>query len=278
MGATLDLPWAGQAFAPPTPLDVASIESAIAAQLKSQISVIEIAQFPDRPSAYRLTHRIGAALIAWRAASYGPLIDTASVVQTRRLEFEINLLMRDLGWAFGAGPSGPNPGAYSLLESIRAALTGFRIPGCRKLFPVKEQFLGRDPQGWLWTWSAIYALDTMALEASTQDNFPLFVRGVALEDGGQTSYISAAAAYTFNAQDTIQLPAANVANLVLTPESGGAPYISGTDYVLDAVNGIIARIGGGSISAGAIVRAAYTYSDSVFAVSGGTPLPISPHN
>lgn len=278
MGVTLDTPWAGQAFSPPTPLDIASIESAIAAQLRAQVSGIDVVQFPDRPSTYRLTHRIGAALIAWRGASYGPLIDTAAIVQARRLEFEISLLMRDLGWAFGADPSGTNPGAYATLESIRVALTGFRIPGCRKLFPVKEQFLGRDPQGGLWTWSATYALETMALEASTQDSFPLFVLGVALEEGGQTSYVSSAAAYTFNTQDVIQLPVGNVANLVLSPQPGGPSYVSGTDYTLDAVDGIITRIAGGSIPAGATVIAAYTYSDSIIAVADGSSAPVAPHN
>jgi Gp37 protein len=73
MGVTLDSPWAGQTFAPPTPLDIATIESAIAAQLRGQVNAIEIAQFPDKPAAYRLTHRIGAALVAWRGATYGAL-------------------------------------------------------------------------------------------------------------------------------------------------------------------------------------------------------------
>jgi len=151
MGVTLDSAWAGQIFAPPTPLDIATIESAIAAQLRAQVSAIEIAQFPDKPAAYRLTHRIGAALVAWRGATYGTLIDTAAIVQARRLEFEITLLVRDLGWSFGGDPSGPNPGAYALLEAIRAALTGWRVPGCRKMFPIREQFVGRDPQGGVWT-------------------------------------------------------------------------------------------------------------------------------
>ena len=223
MGVTLDSPWVGQTFAPSTPLDIATLESAIAAQLRAQVTAIEVAQFPDKPAAYRLTHRIGAALVAWRGATYGALIDTAAVVQARRLEFEIILLVRDLGWSFGADPSGPNPGAYALLEAIRAALTGLQLPGCRKLFPLREQFLGRDPQGAVWTWSALYALETMALEASTQDNFPLFIKGIALEDGGQTARVATQAAYTFNSQGVIQLPVDNVANLVITPAGGGNP-------------------------------------------------------
>jgi len=278
MGVTLDSPWVGQTFAPPTPLDIATLESAIAAQLRAQVTAIEIAQFPDKPAAYRLTHRIGAALVAWRGATYGALIDTAAVVQARRLEFEIILLVRDLGWSFGADPSGPNPGAYALLEAIRAALTGLQLPGCRKLFPLREQFLGRDPQGAVWTWSALYALETMALEASTQDNFPLFIKGIALEDGGQTARVATQAAYTFNSQGVIQLPVDNVANLVITPAGGGNPYLAGTDYTLDAVNGIITRATGGAISSGATVNVVYTYSETVTAVAGSSSSPTAPTN
>jgi hypothetical protein len=278
MGVTLDSAWAGQIFAPPTPLDIATIESAIAAQLRAQVSAIEIAQFPDKPAAYRLTHRIGAALVAWRGATYGTLIDTAAIVQARRLEFEITLLVRDLGWSFGGDPSGPNPGAYALLEAIRAALTGWRVPGCRKMFPIREQFVGRDPQGGVWTWSAHYALETMALEASTQDNFPPFIRGTALEDGGQTIRVAAQAAYTFNSQDLIELPAGNVANLVVTPLGGGNSYLAGTDYTLDAVKGTITRAAAGAIAPGAMVDITYSYSDSVTAVAGGSSSPTTPTN
>ena len=278
MGVTLDSPWAGQTFAPPTPLDIATLESAIAAQLRAQITAIEIAQFPDKPAAYRLTHRIGAALVAWRGATYGALIDTAAVVQARRLEFEVILLVRDLGWSFGADPSGPNPGAYALLEAIRAALTGLRLPGCRKMFPLREQFLGRDPQGGVWTWSALYALETMALEASTQDNFPLFIKGTALEEGGQTVRVAAQAAYTFNSQGVIQLPVGNVANLVIIPAGGGNSYLAGTDYTLDAVNGIITQVAGGAIAPNATVNVTYTYSETVTAIAGGSSFPTAPTN
>jgi hypothetical protein len=278
MGVMLDSAWAGQIFTPPTPLDIATIESAIVAQLRAQVNAIEIAQFPDKPAAYRLTHRIGAALVAWRGTTYGALIDTAAIVQACRLEFEVTLLVRDLGWSFGGDPSGPNPGAYALLEAIRAALTGWRLPGCRKMFPLREQFLGRDPQGGLWTWSALYALETMALEASTQDNFPLFIKGTALEHGGQTVSVGAPAAYTFNAQNLIQLPVGNIANLVVTPTGGGNPYLAGIDYTLDAVNGIISLAAGGAIAPDATVNVSYSYSDTVTVVAGGSSSPTAPTN
>ena len=273
----LDGAWAGQSFAPPTPLDIATIESAIAAQLRAQISAIEIVQFPDKGTAYRLTHRIGAALVAWRGATYGSLIDTAAVVQARRLEFEVTLLVRDLGRGFGSEPSAQNPGAYALLEAIRAVLTGFQIAGCRKMFPLREEFLGRDPQGGIWSWKTVYALETIALETSTLDNFPLLLKGTALEEGGQTTR-PASASYTFSAQGVIQLPSGNITNVSVTPTAGGSAYVAGADYTLDAVNGVITRISSGAIAAGATVNVAYSHADVVTAIAGGSSFPTSPTN
>ena len=70
----------------------------------------------------------------------------------------------------------------------------------------------------------------------------------------------------------------NVANLMVTPVGGGNPYFAGTDYTLDAVNGIIMLIAGGSIASGASVQIDYTYSETVTAVAGGSSSPTAPTN
>jgi Gp37 protein len=93
----LDTLGTGGSFAPPTPIDIATIEVAIVNQLQSVINTIEIIHYPDRPESYRLTHRIGAALVRYDGAKYGPLLDTAAIVQQRRLGFEITVMTRDLG-------------------------------------------------------------------------------------------------------------------------------------------------------------------------------------
>ena len=147
MGVMLDGPWNGVTFSPPTAIDIATIEDAIVTQLRSQISLIEIAHYPDSPETWRLTHRLGAALVMYKGAQYGELLDTAAVIQERKLEFEIAVMMRDLGWAVGGDASGPSPGAYAIIESIRAALTRYQIAGCRKMYPVREKFVKRDKQG-----------------------------------------------------------------------------------------------------------------------------------
>ena len=267
MGAMLDAPWNGIVFTPPTAIDIATIGDAIVNRLSSQINSIEIAHYPDRPETWRLTHRVGAALVMYKGAQYGDLLDTAAIIQERKLEFEIAIVMRDLGWAVGGDPSGPSPGAYAIIESVRTALTGYRIPGCRQMYPVREKFLKRDKRGGVWTYASTFALSTVAVEASHADGFPLFIKGIALEEGGVTSVTVGAAAYTFNSNLQVQLPQGNVFAVSITA-SGGGSLILGTDFSVDRASGIVTAIAGGAISAGETVQIAYTYAEEVIAAAG----------
>jgi hypothetical protein len=267
MGAMLDSSWTGATFAPPTPLDIATIESAIVTQLRAQIHSIEIAHYPDRPETWRMTHRIGTALVIYKGADYGNLLDTAAVIQERKLEFEVSVMMRDLGWAVGGDASGPSPGAYSIIESIRAALTGFRIPGCRKMYPLREKFLKRDKQGGVWTYASTFALTTIAVEGSQPQNFPLFIKGIALEEAGLTTITVGASAYTFDSTGKIQLTHGNVFAVIVTT-TGGAPLVNGTDFTVDRADGIITAIPGGAISANQTVQIAYAYAEEAVATNG----------
>jgi len=267
MGVMLDSPRTGATFSPPTPLDIATIESAIVTQLRAQINSIEIAHYPDRPETWRMTHRIGTALVIYKGAQYGDLLDTAAVIQERKLEFEVAVMMRDLGWSVGGASSGPSPGAYSIIESVRAALTGFQIPGCRKMYPLREKFLERDKQGGVWRYASTFALTTVAVEGSTSQNFPAFIKGIALEEAGLTTITLGASAYTFDSSGMIQLPHGNVFAVTITT-TGGAPLVNGTDFTVDRADGIITAIPGGAISANETVQIAYAYAEEVVATSG----------
>jgi hypothetical protein len=205
----LDRLWTGGTFALPTPIDIATIEVAIVTQLQSVINTIEISHYPDRPESYRLTHRIGAALVRYDGAKYGPLLDTAAIVQQRRLGFQVIVMTRDLGWSYGGQTDGTSPGAYAIIEAVRAALTGFQIPGCTKMFPESEKFVERDKQGAVWVYTIAFALTTMAVEPSSAESLPLFVRGAALEEGGMTASV-VEGSFTFDSDDQINLPQGEV--------------------------------------------------------------------
>jgi Gp37 protein len=274
----LDTPWSGVTFAPPTPLDISTIETAIVSHLNAAIDTIEIAHYPDRPETYRMTHRIGAALVRYAGAKYGPLIDSAAVVQERRLSFEITLMMRDLGWSLGGEPDGTSPGAYAMIEAVRAALTGFRIPGCSKAYPVGERFVERDKQGGVWIYAIVFVLATAAVEPSSTENFPLLVKAMALEEGGLTTLSLAPELYTFDSGGQIALPQQNLSQVSVTDPLGGAAYAPDVDYTADTVNGIISLIPGGAITEGASVEVGYSYAETVTALASGGSAPTAPTN
>ncbi len=90
----------------------------------------------------------------------------------------------------------------------------------------------------------------------------------------------AATAFTFNANGAINLGHMGVSSVVVTSNPAGTTYIAGTDYTLDAINGVISIVptgSGGHITAGASVLIAFNYADPskvsdadvVGAVTGG---------
>jgi hypothetical protein len=267
MGAILDTPWIGQQYSPPTPIDIATIETAIVTRLQAMVTSIDVVHFPAPAKEYRMTSAVGAALVTFRRATYAPVEDTAAIIQERKLEFDITLLVRDLGWSVGGPPSGVSPGSYALMESIRAALTGYRVPGARKIFLVSEKFLERDSEGAVWTYLISVALTTIAVEPSTVPEFPLFIKGVAEESGDETTVTIGATEFTFNSQDQIQLPNGNLIAVTVSAIGGGA-FVIGTDFTIDAVNGIVTRVATGTIASGATVNVAWSYGDSVIASAG----------
>lgn len=62
-------------------------------------------------------------------------------------------------------------------------------------------------------------------------------------------------------RDTARLAHGGVRDLRLTDESDETAYTAGTDYVADAVTGLLSRLPGGSIPEGGTVKAAYVYAD-----------------
>jgi hypothetical protein len=279
MGAViLDSPWIGQTYTPATPLDIGTIEAAIVNQLNTQITEIEVAHFPDAPEAYRMTHRIGAALVRYEGGEYGKLIDSAAIVQERTLKFEVTVMMRDLGWNVGGPSSGATPGAYAVMEAVRLALTGYQVPGCSKAYPMRERFVKRDKQGGVWIYAISFALKTASVEASAPDNYPLLLKATALEQGGITAVSVAPVSYQFNPTGQIQLAEGNISALLVTNPSNGSLYTKGIDYTLDAVNGIITRSATGTIAPNGFVDIAYTYAEVVTAIANSGIAPTAPTN
>ena len=284
MAAVLDNRWTGQNFSPPTALDIATLESAIVTQLKTFLAaalgsqMIEVIHVPDRPEAYELRHRIGAAMVIYQGATYAQILDVGHVAQERTMEFAVGLRIRDLGWAFGGQPSGTSPGAYQILEAVRMALLGFQPnTGCTPMKAIREHFLDRDRQGGVWVYEIIFATRTVVVENYSIPNYPLFIHGTAMEEGGETAVQVPVELLTFS-NGAITLPQRNISALVVKSQNLATTYALNTDYSLDNVNGIITWLSTGSIPANATVAVSYGYSDVFDALASGGSTPFAPNN
>lgn len=69
-------------------------------------------------------------------------------------------------------------------------------------------------------------------------------------------------ARTFGDNDRLQLGHGALQTLTLKPAAAGDPYVVGTDYLVDKVTGLVTRVVGGAISAGASIKADYTHADA----------------
>jgi hypothetical protein len=292
MATVLPFPREGIQYSPPIPLDLTTVENAILARLATAFggtfaggkvtgASVAIEHYPEHATEkYRLTHRVGAVLVRWDLSDYGSVIDTEDVVQERTVGWFFAIVMRDLGWSYGGQPSGPSPGAYQVLEMVRATLTGFVVKGYRKMYPTNEEFEGRDGEGGAYYFNARYRHVTMALEQSTAPNHPLLVKAQAFEEGAQTTIQVPVAPFAFsgNPPGAIQLPQINISNVVVFSNDLSTDYLTGTDYSVDPVAGVVARIATGAIGAGATVQIGFSYSDSVTALAGGGSAPLQPSN
>jgi len=286
VAVVLDSPWVGQNFSPVTPLDIATLEAAIVAQLQTYLTaalgsqMIEVTHFPDRPEAYELRHRIGVAMVIYMGGDYGEIIDIGHVAQERTLQFAVGLRIRDLGWAFGGPPSGTSPGAYQILEAVRLALLGFQVnTGCTPMRAIRERFIDRDRQEGVWVYEIIFATRTVVVENFQPPTFPLFIHGTAMEEGGVTTLEVGVAMLTFSgAPGTITLSQGDLSAVAVKSQDLATTYLVGTDYSADNVNGIISRIAGGAIPANATVAVSYAYADVVTALASGGNVPFAPNN
>lgn len=170
---------------------------------------------------------------------------------------------------------------------------------------VKSAVIGLVGTAPLWALqspAATPAVNAPALVSSALDaaNFGPLIRGYTIpyalsaiqgQGAGQVivinvfdpaQHVSAVAAtpYTFNAQGAINLGHMGVSGVAVTSDPAGTTYAPGTDYTVDAVNGIVTlapAASGGHIAPGATVLASFNYadpskvsdSDVIGAVSGG---------
>lgn len=113
---------------------------------------LPVEYFPERPSAYRLTHPDGVVLISVLARDYDLPGASTGTGSGYRIRFQLTIVSRGLH----AGKAA----AWPVLESIYKALNGFRIQN-RLVLPEREFYI--DNQGDIWKYAAIYYLKNIRL-------------------------------------------------------------------------------------------------------------------
>ncbi len=134
-------------------MTILEIEKAIISRLKNKIQGLEISSFPEKPAEYRLLHAKGAILVRYAGCSYTEPLATDFIVQDRKINFEVNVVMRHLT---------SHEGVYAYLDAVRIALTGFKPPNCGKMYPVKEEFLTEEAG--IWHYVITFSMSTKAVE------------------------------------------------------------------------------------------------------------------
>ena len=134
-------------------MNIETIENNIIEKLKSKLTDLLIESFPEKPQEFVFTHPKGAILIHYQGGSYGNIQSLDVIVQNKKMEFALTIVTRNLR---------SNSGAYALLEEIKSILTGFKIDGCSKMYPVKEGFLVEN--NGIWQYTINFELTTPSIE------------------------------------------------------------------------------------------------------------------
>lgn len=159
-------------------MTIAEIETALAARIADKLPALAAEEFPERPDDYRFSHNLGVALVRYSGTTFHEVRDIGVIFQESQVEFEIVLIMKRL-----RGGSG----LYNYLDAVRLALTGYRIPGTAKFWPVKTA----DPiqeQG-IWQCSTTFATIIPAVEVPDDEVLPLLKQLTTSDNFGDVTTI-----------------------------------------------------------------------------------------
>lgn len=138
-------------------MNIREIENSIIEKLQQNFSNFQVAGFPEKPSEYILLHPIGAILVHYRGSNYSGSKSIDIINQDKKMEFGVTVVTRNLR---------ANEGAYETLDKIKTVLCGYKIIGCSKLTPTKENFIS-EANG-IWQYELLFTLTTPSIE-ETED-------------------------------------------------------------------------------------------------------------
>lgn len=128
-------------------MDSLTLETELVAKLKETLEAgIHVQAWPDNPESFDFTQPNGAVLVRYDSDTFSaPVANRAGkIIQERTAQWAVVILHRNLS---------KHDGIYTLLESVRLALTGFTFPSepeSTVLYPIKSAFIGRQPGKWIY--------------------------------------------------------------------------------------------------------------------------------
>ena len=134
-------------------MNIREIENLIVEKLQQNFSDFQVIGFPEKPQEYILLHPIGAILVHYRGGSYSSTNSINFVSQDKKMEFGVTVVTRNLR---------SNSGSYEALDKIKNVLCGYKIAGCTKLTPTKENFISE--QNGIWQYEILFTLTTPSIE------------------------------------------------------------------------------------------------------------------
>ena len=134
-------------------MNIKEIENEIINRLKSKLSKFQVEGFPERPQEFILLHPVGALLVHYRGGNYSNSNAIGVISQERKLEFAITVVTRNLR---------SNNGTYETLDRVKQILCGYKIHGCSKMTPTKENFIS-ETNG-IWQYEIGFNITTPSIE------------------------------------------------------------------------------------------------------------------
>ncbi|AXE34011.1 Gp37 family protein [Chromobacterium phragmitis] len=141
------------------------IIDALVARLQARLPGLLVEYFPERPAEYRLNHPAGALLVSYLGSQFAAPVDAGIVAQPRTLKLSVTVVLRQLNG---------RTGAVAVLDDVRRALVGYRLPDCRKLQATAERFLGQTSG--LWQYAVDLATQGMQIEEDDAADSPILTQ------------------------------------------------------------------------------------------------------
>lgn len=156
-------------------------EQAIMTRLRDRIpgAIVDgVADVPaghvlDRVKEYRLAGAKPALLVIYRGSEFSPPSAPDVIVQTETVFWDVIVAAKHLT---------THRGTYAWIDAVKAALTGFAIPGCTKMYPVETGFI--DEKDKTWFWGITFAASLPAIEIADDEDLPLLTRITTVDNYG----------------------------------------------------------------------------------------------